>query len=147
MSTLGELAKSYQDAWLADHQQAMACLDLEEKIALGSFLFELITKVDERYRLQVLQGQEEYREEFSRSVLELYRQWSSPCRKALEEIAAMENSGFVLRGAETFRSQCREVQGILTDDHEFFDSDALAELRDKAIDELLKGQASEFGAT
>ncbi len=90
MSTLGELAKSYQDAWLADHQQAMACLDLEEKIALGSFLFELITKVDERYRLQVLQGQEEYREEFSRSVLELYRQWSSPCRKALEEIAAMQ---------------------------------------------------------
>jgi len=48
--------------------------------------------------------------------------------------------GFEVRGTSDFRLNCEAVRGILVEDELFFADDALANLRDEAIDEHRRGR-------
>ncbi len=130
---------AYIENWQQAHYQAIACRDLEDELLRGVKLFDFLCAEEEKWRSDVLNHREQYSPTLEKFFLALFELWSRPCQSLLEAIARVQAGGFEVEHAAEFESRCREVKGILTADHEFFDSDELAEVRDKAIDDHRRG--------
>ncbi len=127
--------------WNLDQSQAYT---FEALLQRGILCFDMVTKLDEDWRAAVLKEPTEYTKEMSDRLRNLYRIWSRPCPSVLERLTQFERAGFTVKCAEEFRSRCREAEGILTSDAEFFADDELVDLRDRAIDQHRQGQTVEF---
>ena len=127
------------ERWKANHLAAMSCLDLEDLLRLCVETVEWINREEEGWRRSVLSGGHSYSEQEEQLFTDQYNRWLTLCRNFLGRIAELERQGFVVELADRFRSHIREVEGILTPDSAFFAADALARLRDEAIDEHRRG--------
>lgn len=132
------------DVWKNDHQRAMYCMEFELLLEHGLSLLAQLNSIDEKIRLKFFRGEVEYDSQYDDILTGYYQQWLKPCDKLLAELKSLKNEGFSVERAEEFRSACREVQGILTDDDEFFTGDALKVLQDQAIDEYRAGRCEPF---
>lgn len=129
-----------QSTWTNSSDDVQLRLKVEETIALGLFVFDRITRLDEQQRAEVLRGAAPHDAATEKAIEELYRSWSASCAGTLQASAGLEQRGFQVQGAEEFRLRFGEVRGILTPDHEFFSSKPLQDLRDAAIDEHRRGE-------
>lgn len=136
---------SYNESWQPDHAKAMACRDLEDWLIVGIGLFDAITTFDERHQLRVFSNDIPFDADHASIIKNAYRWWLGPCDAIDAEITQLEKADFEVDHAQVFRSKCREAKGILTEDAEFFNSEALIALRDEAIDEHRAGNSLEFG--
>ena len=107
---------------------------LEEILALGVFVFERIGHADELSRTAIFSGNLPYDAAPEKEIEELYREWADIARTCLNTLGLAEGNAIPLSGAGRFRDCYNEVQGMLTLDEEFFQDDALVELRDQAIE-------------
>jgi hypothetical protein len=110
-----KFAQSQAEDWKRDHEDAGKCYVLGEGTAADDAV-----------------------------VTRLYQSWMQGAEIIAPQIAEMEAKGFQIEGSQDFRSAYREVKGILTADDEFFDSERLAEMRDKAIDAHRRGDTEEW---
>jgi len=132
---LREQLKLYEaERWRVDHDAAMHCLDVENAISFGVYLFERISRADEFWQLQVFNGAALQSEEIDKGTAELYQLWAGNSDRYLTELDRLEKQGFEVVGADEFRRCCKEVRGIITDDVKFFSGDKFVELKDLAID-------------
>ena len=129
------------EQWKADHDRAMECLDLELLLQWGLSCYDAINFADEKVRSLARSGKLEFTPEVADVITTAYRSWMKPCETVIRQLEAFERDGFSVEKAERFRSACREVRGILTDDAEFF-GDGLVELRDGAIDAFRTGECA-----
>ncbi len=133
------------EQWKQDHDAAMRCFDFEGLLALGLSLFDFINRVDEAWRVKVYRGLVPYDATMDQVIEGLYRVWLRPCDRLHARLAELEKH-FDVKGASEFRAACREVQGILTRDDEFFTGDRLAELRDEAVEDHRAGSTEDMGS-
>lgn len=131
-------ASEAAERWKADHRDAMACLGLEQTLALGIAIYDQLIALDLAIREAMLS-----REEASAVDLEvldllvgLIRRWLEPCQKFDRRVARFEALGFEVEGAEEFRKRWAEAKWNLKPADEAFDSPEMVALRDKAIDGL-----------
>lgn len=136
---------SYNERWKEDYEAAMKCRDLEDWLYVGNGIFDAITRFDEKHQGRVFSGEIEFDPEHESLIKEAYRWWLGPCADFTSQIESLRRQNFDVNNSEQFLSNCREAMGILTDDAEFFDSEALIALRDEAIDEHRAGDSLEFG--
>lgn len=134
-------SKSYEEKWKTDHEEAMKCMDFEAIIAFGLSIYQFLNNLDEMWRMNVLKGQMAHDKSVDDVIDKLYRAWSEPCGHLLNSLASFEKAGYEITGADKFRAACREVEGLLTTDNDFFHHDKLLELRDRAIDEHHDGKS------
>jgi hypothetical protein len=133
------------ELWKKDHKLAMAFYSFQDFLEFGVGLFDSITKIDEDWRLRVLEHRVEYDPAFAEALLRVYRQWLEPCAEIEEVLKFFEQRFGMVANAPEFRARWREAAGILTPDGEFFAGDALVSLCDTAIDEHQTGETFDVG--
>jgi hypothetical protein len=131
------------EQWKQDHEAAMRCLDFEGLLAYGLSVFDFINRIDEAWRIKVYRNLVPYKPEVDKLIDELYHWWLRPCDRVMAQLVALEKH-FDVEGGKEFRSACREVQGILTRDEDFFRHGRLTQLRDEAVDANRRGEAEEM---
>ncbi len=128
------------EEWKGKHDAALRCLDFETLLSFAISLAEQIHRFDESWRLMLYKGLVTANERINEVIDGSYRRWLKPRDRLLQRLEQFEKEGFEVRGAAEFRSTCREVEGILTPDPDFFSDQALVQLRDEAIDAQHNGQ-------
>ena len=134
-----KLYEKRSETWKAQYDEAMYCLDFENWLAHGVFLFERITRMDERHREITYANPDAYSAELDREIRGLYEVWSRAIPASLDRLADLESRGFRVEKVDEYRRCCEEAVGILTPDNEFFVGDKFVALRDEAIDSHLAG--------
>ncbi|MEX2139178.1 MAG: hypothetical protein WD894_07955 [Pirellulales bacterium] len=133
------------ERWKADHRSAMVCYEVEETLALGNRVFDAIVEFDENWRRQVSRGKLRFSPVLHSFIQALFERWHAPCSNVLAAIEDLRHEGFLPKGADEFQHRCREADGILTPDGDFFVGDQLIQIRDDALDQHLRGETLERG--
>ena len=141
-----------RELWKESHDLAMACCDVQEQLALLSYLFERINRADEATREAVFAGRQDYSPEFDAELASIYRQWADVTGKSLDSVEKLESQGFSVEGADELRGRLREAVGLLTPDDQFFTPDEgqsfrvekLVQLRDEALAAHRRGETEEM---
>ena len=133
------------DLWKSDRDLAMLSFDIQELIHDGIKLFRDICRLDENWRLAVLEKRIPYDLDFEqklRSVVQTFHRTSSAINRELIPLA--EKAGHSLDRVNDFRGVCAAVKGMVTPDDEFFCDDALLRLQADAIDAHDDGRTIDY---
>ncbi len=133
------------EQWKANHLEAMSCWDFEDLLRLCIEAFERINRQEEGWRRSVLRGERPHTAEEENEFIALCAKWKGVCGNFLPPLSRLEDRGFKIESAAQFRACLREAEGILTPDAQFFAADALANMRDEAIEEHRRGEAENVG--
>jgi hypothetical protein len=146
-----------RELWKEDHDLAMVCCDVQEQLALLSYLFERINRADEAVREAVFAGREDHSPEFDSELENIYREWADVAGKYLSIVRKLESQGFSVEEAGELRSRLREAIGLLTPDDQFFTPDnapeaggrpsrveKLVQFRDEALEAHRRGETEEM---
>lgn len=132
---------------MQEHHAAMDCRDCEDFLQLGIDAFQWLIRADQLFRVAVYESIEAYDQQLDERLQHLFRQWLGPCDYAEKWIERQTAKGYHLDNLEKFRECCREMAAIV----EALDAgsdeqlpDAIAELRDRAIEEFNRGETAEF---
>jgi hypothetical protein len=131
------------ERWKIDHDEANACVEFEELLALGNSAFDAISRWDTIWHQQVNEGKHRFDAAYERDILNLYADWLAPSEYMLEVIARHEQKGYVVVGADVFRRYCEDASGLATDDVDFFGEELLPH-QDKALDDNRRGMILKF---
>lgn len=130
------------DRWRHEHDAAMKCRDFELLLKLGLDVYETLRRIDAEISAAVFRGE---RVQADLEFVDLvYRLWLAPSAEVERRLEEFERSGFRVEFAAEYRSAGREVRGLLTPDDEFFRGEALADLRDDAIDAYRRGRTEDL---
>jgi len=136
--------ETYAERWKKEHDEAMECINLEELIAFGITIFDLINRLDEIWRRKVHENRIPYNPDVDAAIETLYAKWMGPFDRVMAQVNKFRQAGYNVAGEQEFISAHREVKGILTSASDFFTDEKLADLKDNAIDEHLRGNLIEF---
>ena len=119
----------------------MACRDLEEAIAVGLGLFELIHDANKRWADAVRDGKAVFSWQSAEQFAAAYRWWLDGAQPVLGAIGQCEKRGLDVEQGRKFRDVYREVSLLPLDVQRAQASDAAAEKGlgapfDQAMDEL-----------
>lgn len=131
---------AYEDEyelWKADHDLAMRYFDFCDHVAEGIKLYRGICRLDEHWREEVLSKRLEHDPDFTGRISELFTKVSRLMRQTRDTLLPeFERQFAVVDKADEFRACCKELEDIHTSDADFFNHDALVDLRDAALDEV-----------
>src|SRR5688572_10091585 len=99
----------YQDSWQRDHNEAMACRDVEDTLAVGISLFHLLERAERSWRDRVFRGAEDYSGEQDEAIQGLYRAWLQVSAEVRDAVPDFENRFGSVDGAAEFRECVRRV--------------------------------------
>jgi hypothetical protein len=94
-----------REAWRADHDDAMACYDVEDMILRGVALFFGIRRADESWTKKVQAGTVKFDPQRATAIHRQYEWWLAPCDDVLVALEKAERSFREVSNAEVFR-QC-----------------------------------------
>ena len=102
-----------EELWKADHDSAMRCTALEEKIKAGLSFFGLINGLDALWSRRVQAGRYKFDAKIARDLYAFYQWWLAPCEHVFEAIATMEKEGYQVTGAVELRKAFSTARQIL----------------------------------
>jgi hypothetical protein len=93
------------EQWKPDHNDAMACRDLEDTLRCGNGLYDSICKIAEHRWLEA-QDPDDFRE-----IEEYFTWWLKPCDRIMAKIAELEREfKDGVEGANQFRRNCEQAK-------------------------------------
>jgi len=129
---------------LRDHRIAMACVDLECALNDLNILLAELLLLDSQLQDEYFDGKE-YDEALSDRFANLFSRWLSVAEKLIDQADGFENRQHTVLSAEALRLAIREVKSGLAPSGSA--SDAIIELRDRAIEEHRRGETVPMLAT
>lgn len=146
--------KNYQregeEAWKLEHNQAMACFEVQELVLDGNQLFDAINRLDEGYRSLVFDKIVPYSEAMETLITNLLRQWMDSSERLLSLFSKLENDfksrSFDFTSVEELNVNIGECKAMLQSTNNSLVNDSLVEFRDTAIDQLRAGATIEIGS-
>ncbi len=105
-----ELYAEQSESWKPDHDEAMACRNLEDLIRLGRAVFRGVQNIDEDWSAMIRSGATPLLAKDAEEVADWYRRWYAPCAKVLGDIARFEGLGYTVEGADEFRDCCCQAE-------------------------------------
>lgn len=112
---LGRQVIAYGDGWpAADHAEAMACRDLEERLEHGLALYRLVMKRSDDVGRRLAATGAVYDLPSAKEVERLLTSWLAPAGAALRAIADAEKAGYTVIGAAEFRETVQDVRVSLS---------------------------------
>jgi hypothetical protein len=106
--------EAYEESWKGEHDEAMACRDLEDTISVGIALFRLLERFEDSWRERVFRGAEAYSEEEDRSVQGSFRAWLQVTEDVLNAVPALEQRFGSVDGSGELR-ECAARAHVLLD--------------------------------
>ena len=112
---LGQRFADYGTGWpAADHADAMVCRDLEERIAYGLHLYQLVQDRYQADRARLAESGKAYDLPAAKYVEQLLTLWVAPAAAAVRQIDAMEAKGFAVERAAEFREAVLDARVSLS---------------------------------
>ena len=109
---LNDQVKS-EEIWKPDHERAMECVALQDKIKVGLSLFGLFAGVDDLWSRRVQSGTEEFSEEMASRLHTAFDWWIKPCEEVFAAVAIFEHEGFRVDATSDLRTAYVKAKGIL----------------------------------
>jgi hypothetical protein len=131
---------------MAAQQEAMDCFDCEAFLQIGIDAFDWLLRADRVTRLALYNGKAEYDPELDEAFQSLCRAWLTPGVRAAQWIKAQQDRGFPIENSQRFLKCCEEMKAIVDFNSRSAENlpDAMAALRDMAIQEERNGQTLDF---
>ncbi len=147
--TAKSLVTGYENeaALHARPNESVECRNCEDFLQLGIDAFDWIVRADRLVRHAMFNGIGEFdHDQAEDAICALCRGWLEPCELANKLVAFQHQRGFRVDNLDRFRECCVEMQAIVHAQNAMDDEipNAVAELRDKAIEEHRDGQTAEF---
>lgn len=141
---LGQRFADYQDNWgagwpAADHADATACRDLEERLAYGLHLYQLIQDQYQAVRASLLASGKAYDLPAAKYIEQLMALWVAPAAAAIKRLDAVEGNGCRIERAAAFRDAVLDVRVSLSIPVER----AAAQAEEYARDGMPRGRTTE----
>lgn len=128
---------------LQDHQGEVDARDCDDFLQLGIDAFAWLVRADETIRAAVYQGLP-HEERSDEAIRELFLGWLRPCAAANEWIDSLAVGRSGPGNAAEFRRCEREVRAIVKSWQADELTDAMRDLRDRALAEHERGETAEF---
>ena len=74
--------EAYGESWKKDHEEAMQCRDLEDFLAVGVSVYQLIKNREQSWHNLVFEGQIEYDAEEEQELAALHEGWMETAKQA-----------------------------------------------------------------
>ncbi|HEV2968597.1 MAG TPA: hypothetical protein VGY55_01330 [Pirellulales bacterium] len=129
------------------HQEAMDCRDCEAFLQLGIDAIQRIVRADRVIRKAIYDGVMEYDAKIDDGIRRSCQAWLSPCQFAEKWIIEQQARGHQIANVDDFRECSEEMRAIVEAQNQREGEPlpaAIMELRDKAIDEQVNSETSEF---
>jgi hypothetical protein len=97
------------EQWQLDHLEAMVCGDAEHALRYGLTMLESVRRDNESWASAIERGTIQFSWEQAEIFADFYRSWSATSQTLVPIIEQLESIGFMVDGAEEFRTACREV--------------------------------------
>lgn len=91
-----------QEAWIAEHQQAMESFVCQDFLALGIEAYRWLKQADETLRAAAQKGID-VAEECVPALASMYRHWLRTCEHAEQQVKRQQERGFSLDNLEAFQ--------------------------------------------
>jgi hypothetical protein len=101
-----------KEAWKADHDEAMECYKLQDRLRAGLRFFNFIRYSDESWSRRVQLGETTFDEKSIRAIHDLYQLWLLPVDSVRAAIQHFEDQGFKVSGANEFREAIETVRSV-----------------------------------
>jgi len=104
------------ESWKADHDAAMRCRDLEERLAVLNGLLRLFLSLKSRYDSEPIPEELDFDEKGEarvRHILQAFSQISGACKVLEPAIKDFENQGYEVDGSQAFCGLHYEIQQFL----------------------------------
>ncbi len=116
---LGRRFADYGNNWgngwpAADHADAMACRDLEQRLSYALHLYQITQEEAEAVGRRMSATATVYDLEGARFVESLMSLWIAPAKSALAQLDAMEAKGFQVDRASEFREAKMDIRVSLS---------------------------------
>jgi hypothetical protein len=140
-------ATSFWDQWdvkadgYSDQLEGVTSF-LDLFIRQGLEVLEGVHRSDTAFRLRLFENKAEIAEESI--ILDQYRGWLNSARLVLKHLDRVERDGGRIESAPRFRKAVQEIEGVLTDDADFFAGEPLEQLGRSALDEHRSGVCEQF---
>lgn len=122
------------ELWKSDHEEAMRYFDFCDHLNTGIHLYNEICRLDENWRESVHSQKCPYDSSQHRRIMALFLTLARVAFDVEGQLLPKYESQFGVQDGAEFRKVCRELRGIVSEDASFFDSEALAALRDEALE-------------
>jgi len=114
-SAVQRQVEAYEEWWSNDHIPSEHSVEIEEAIAVGISMGELMERVDQLWRERVFRGVGEFSESDDRNYRESFRKWLETTDKVLVTIVAERLTQEVRAQIERLRSLQFRIRGMLRD--------------------------------
>jgi hypothetical protein len=101
------------DPWRPEHDQAMACRDVEDLLADGILLFRRIGEIEARNQRLALEGRIADIDGSLKETDDLYRAWVEASQRWLTTAERMAAQGFGVEGLADFRAAIGEAWNLV----------------------------------
>jgi hypothetical protein len=101
------------EPWKANHDAAIRCFEVEDRIALGILAYQVVTYVDAAWQERVAEGKLRFEEENDRRIGKLYRTWVEISERNLAAVEELIRDGFEVKGADEFLARLEEARSLL----------------------------------
>jgi hypothetical protein len=132
---IDRLRRDFEEWNLNHNELTQSCWPWEDLIAKANFVFGRITKLDMDVQLFLFKSPDASADpelmNVSRETTAAWLEVSVPLLEHSEQLVHEYGS---VDGRDELKTNVRRARAALTSDEEYFDSDELAEARDKAID-------------
>lgn len=107
--------KETVDRWESDHVDAMECLDLEQLLRVGIWLYDLLHETDKRWRTALAEGKAQYDPKVDKAFDEVFDMWLEPCALVDARIKKCESKKYRVEGAREFRERYQRAKSVKAD--------------------------------
>ncbi len=106
--------EAYHESWQRDHDQAMACMDWEDAIAVGISIFRMLRDREQAWRDRVFRGAVPFTEEDNLEYRSRFAGWLQTTKEVLaESVPGMEEEFNGVGGADSLRECVEQAEKIL----------------------------------
>jgi hypothetical protein len=105
--------EAYEESWKEDHDVALRCRDVEEVLAVGIAVFELLRRVEQTWREAVFREVEDFNAEDDAAIRQCYHNWLLPTEAFLGRLPPFERRFGAIEGVAEIRDRVQEARGLL----------------------------------
>jgi hypothetical protein len=106
---------TYRESWQEDHEAAMQCREVEELLAVGIKLFDLLNDVNTTWRDQVGRGLWDYDSAMDQALRSIFAVWQQVTEDILQQTIRLETAFGQVEGARELRDCAVQGKKILTE--------------------------------
>jgi hypothetical protein len=93
----------------------MECLDLEQLLRIGTWLYDQLCEADKRWRTALASGKTQYDPKVDKAFDNVFDLWLEPCDLVDAKIRKCEGKRFRVEGADEFRKRHQRAKSVKAD--------------------------------